>query len=493
MDWSHFQEAIFNFVATSRKNLIIQATAGSGKTSTIVEIGNRLKGRIMFLAFNKPIAKYLKTKFSNPDVDCRTFHSLGMLLIRKFTGKNMTINNMMVWDKISAVYPRKQYNKQFWPAPMMNRIVKRARTLGFMSYNIDELEEFIFSQPGLFNRDPKTAGKERKEVMGYLGNIISLLREFDKIDGPGDTLEIDFDSMVRLPAVHKMAEVVGFPEETILLDESQDSNAYQFSLVEQLYKRGKRIIAVGDFLQSIYSFRGSYLDSMSRMKEIIDAEELPLSYTYRCKSNIVYFVNKKIAGSTMMHFFEGGEVKHIKREEMIDYIIESNTKLIIGARNSSLMEVWIELAVRKIGSSLKMTGIAEEIRRTIKDFKTEDINKIAKVIRMTLAEEAARLEEEKILTRADSDIYSCILQLIVAFNVERMNDMKKILVELEQDSDRTLGTIHFCKGQEAEKTLVLGDWFPSEQELQMRNVAYTRAKDVLCIVEDFTKDRVDQF
>ena len=68
--WSNYQIDIFNAIKNSNKNIIVNAVAGSGKTTTIVEACKRLKlfpNKVQFLAFNKSIANeyfnYKKNKY----------------------------------------------------------------------------------------------------------------------------------------------------------------------------------------------------------------------------------------------------------------------------------------------------------------------------------------------------------------------------------------------------------------------------------------------
>lgn len=71
--WSPLQTAIFNLIEDPNGgNAIIEAVAGSGKTTTIVEGVKRARGTTIFLAFNKSIAEELKSR----GVNARTFHSL---------------------------------------------------------------------------------------------------------------------------------------------------------------------------------------------------------------------------------------------------------------------------------------------------------------------------------------------------------------------------------------------------------------------------------
>ena len=85
MKWSTYQEAIFDFVEHGTGNAIVEAVAGSGKTTTIVEAMNRIAfeyANTVFLAFNKSIATELKSR----GVDARTFHSLCYNPVLKYKG-----------------------------------------------------------------------------------------------------------------------------------------------------------------------------------------------------------------------------------------------------------------------------------------------------------------------------------------------------------------------------------------------------------------------
>src|SRR3546814_20075384 len=51
--WSSFQTSIFAFVETGTGNAIVEAVAGSGKSTTIIEAMKKVRGNSIFLAFNK--------------------------------------------------------------------------------------------------------------------------------------------------------------------------------------------------------------------------------------------------------------------------------------------------------------------------------------------------------------------------------------------------------------------------------------------------------
>lgn len=94
MQPSKYQSAIFDFIAKSHGNLLIEAVAGSGKTTTIVE-SLKLLGdvsSILFLAFNKSIAEEL-TKRVPKNVQAKTFHSVCYGAIRKALGHSPKIES----------------------------------------------------------------------------------------------------------------------------------------------------------------------------------------------------------------------------------------------------------------------------------------------------------------------------------------------------------------------------------------------------------------
>lgn len=70
--WSPYQSALFDWAANGLGNIMVMAVAGSGKTTTGVEMTRRMRGRHIYLAFNKAIATELSTR----GVNGKTFHSL---------------------------------------------------------------------------------------------------------------------------------------------------------------------------------------------------------------------------------------------------------------------------------------------------------------------------------------------------------------------------------------------------------------------------------
>lgn len=81
---SAYQQAIFEFVRSGQGHGVIHATAGSGKTTTLVEVAYHLpkETRALFLAFNLQVAHELQHRLPR-NVQAMTLHALGFRLLRQ--------------------------------------------------------------------------------------------------------------------------------------------------------------------------------------------------------------------------------------------------------------------------------------------------------------------------------------------------------------------------------------------------------------------------
>jgi DNA helicase-2/ATP-dependent DNA helicase PcrA len=82
----------------------------------------------------------------------------------------------------------------------------------------------------------------------------------------------------------------------ILIDEFQDTNFAQYELVKMLAKKNKNITVVGDFSQSIYSWRGADIENLKKFqRDFPEAKVFHLDENYRSTQKILDFAYKVIA------------------------------------------------------------------------------------------------------------------------------------------------------------------------------------------------------
>jgi len=253
-------------------NIIVDAKAGSGKTTTIVE-GMRYIPRepnlltpplVVFLAFNKSIADTLGRKCP-PGVICSTFHSLGFRALK---------SSGLV--KPSVKVDSRKCMKLVWNAindrddPDTRNICKLVSLAKSVPCDVSEID---FDET-CYHHDIILERAER----AY--NIVRAVVEVSL----RDTDVIDFDDMLYMPVMFN----ISFQHyHYVFVDEAQDTNSLQLEIVSRLLGPRSRLIAVGDPHQAIYGFRGANADSMSRITQRFQCKTFPLSVSYRCPKAVV--------------------------------------------------------------------------------------------------------------------------------------------------------------------------------------------------------------
>ena len=110
---SKYQENILDKVHNTNNNLLVDAKAGSGKTSTLLLIANELKQQnknCLFLAFNKSIVDELSQKIDPQNCLVKTLHSLGLSFIRSYlykkhqTNYDINVNTSKVREIVTPIY-----------------------------------------------------------------------------------------------------------------------------------------------------------------------------------------------------------------------------------------------------------------------------------------------------------------------------------------------------------------------------------------------------
>ena len=80
---SEYQNRIFDEIENGTKSIIINACAGSAKTTTIVNACDLIDSdkKVAFIAFNRDIVKEIDNKIKRSNVVVTTYHSLGYKIL----------------------------------------------------------------------------------------------------------------------------------------------------------------------------------------------------------------------------------------------------------------------------------------------------------------------------------------------------------------------------------------------------------------------------
>lgn len=473
MNWSHYQEKVFEVVRDHTGNVMVEAVAGSGKTVTLIEAANRTPNhsRVLFLAFNKAIAAELRERITRPFCTAQTFHSYGLDLLKlrygqlkvDFKKKDKLIKNRALdYNEKRAVIAAVswcQNNLVFEGEEIYNRF-------DWHDYHVEEVEKLV------------------PEIM-TLWDKSKQLMHIDKV--------VDFDDMISEPVLGAMTSN---QFDLVFVDEVQDLNKVQRELVLLAKKKKGRVIAVGDRAQAIYAFRGADNDSLQLMERAFDMERYPLNISYRCDKAIVQEAQQYVpqiearedagAGIVRRQDYDAWDLEDLRAEDMV-----------ICRRNAPLVSLALRLLRNGIPFNIT-TPMEQVLKRYIRKVMDKDESmpigvfwdKVKGDITRQVKRAEARGDRRLVASLADKE--DC-----VGFLVRGALVAGDVLRNLERIFDKENGTrlssIHKAKGLEAERVFFLfrsqipGVWVRTEEEKAQENnlvyVGITRAEKELIYVE----------
>lgn len=239
--WSDRQEAIFDEYERTRNNIMISATAGAGKSSTIVECCKRtpFTKKVLFMAFNKSIAEELKTKV--PDrIDVSTFHSKGLRILFSNFKFQLKINEnkcfqlckkILKFDKEDEV----PFNQQTRYIFSLQEIWNQIRINLLVDYKNDIQNICLDKDFDFYDR-----------MIQDIKDIEYHWHKNSKLIDSNKEFQMDFTDMLYLPYI--LLDESDFPKyDVVFIDETQDQNVLQRELTLRFIKpKFGRLISVGD-------------------------------------------------------------------------------------------------------------------------------------------------------------------------------------------------------------------------------------------------------
>jgi len=485
---SKYQEAIYHEVEKGEGNIVVQAVAGSGKTTTLVECGNKIPQgkRSIFLAFNSAIAKEMNNRLPS-NVEGRTLHSIGFGIIRDNTTVDIKVDNDKVFlaltkalDKAGYEGTKEQYSHKI---SMLKKIVGFIKAFNCDYTKFEEVNDIVLLQ----NIEYEIDDMDMDIIASVMNTGLSNL----------DT--IDYDDMIYIPV--KM----GYKAKTfdwVFVDEVQDLNMVQLELVKIVCNGNTRIIAVGDRYQSIYAFRGADKNSMDNFKEHFKAKEMPLSICYRCPKSHIVLAKTIVPAIEPSETAEEGILKDLSMDEAVEKA--DNKDLIICRSNAPLLKMAFRLIRAKKKAVIRGRDISKGIINLVKKYKNViSVDDLAERITKSqrLQESKLRLIEDGKLSRGkkgavETSIDVCETALVLLENCESIREVegniKKIFTEYGDGI--ICSSVHKAKGLEADRVFILNySQMPSkraeteqeiQQEMNIKYVAVTRAKHELYKLED---------
>lgn len=482
--WSSFQTSIFAFVETGHGNAIVEAVAGSGKSTTIVEAMKLVRGLAIFLAFNKAIADELKKR----GVNARTFHSLcfGVVLqsmkaqldqdkLKKLLRENISIDSGP--DTMTAGEER------LYGAFAM-RLVGLAKQVGMGFLTVDTFDAWVdICAHHDIEPDSETANLQRGIEIARL-----LLDWSNK-----DRARVDFDDMLYI-AVRDRLRLPTF--DFVFVDEAQDTNMIQREILRMIMRPNARMIAVGDPAQAIYGFRGADARSLSLIGSEFNAVTLPLSISYRCSRTVVSYAQQWVDHIMPREDAPEGAVNKLATDWSPEDF--SPNDLVVCRKTAPLISLAFKCIRFNVPAQVMGRDIGQGLKMLIKKMNAPNIDKLGEKLQAYMEREVAKARKDDDEKKIESiqDKVGSLLFLIDALREDRrdLQGLEAGIDYLFKDKANSvkLATIHKAKGLEADTVWWLdydqcpAQWarqpWQRQEEIHLCYVAATRAKTTLNLI-----------
>ena len=451
--WSNEQEEIFSWFKTGGGNLVVEAFAGTGKSTTIFEGINRApEQRIGYLAFAKRNQLDAAGKITNPNAEALTSNALGYRAVRRYwerIGVDTTGNRVKLLTEEVCGQQAPDMIKR-----LVGKLCTKARELAPFATAGDEIYDIAIQ----FDCAPDNGWAVDGFDLQYVADKAVQAMELAASKKPAGG--IDFADMLFLPLRNKWLRPVF---DLIVIDEAQDQ-----TLVQLLLARGScsgRIAVVGDRHQAIFAFRGADSDSLSRLAQELKAPTMPLSTTYRCGRTIVELAKRFVPNYKAAASNGEGVISETHKAALNDKVGPGD--FILSRTNAPLVGVALSLIRQGRRAKIEGRDIGAGLTAIVKRLATgpakNSIPKFIEKLGTWKEREIERATKAKLDNKVDQIIDQHETLLALIDGVSGVPELYTRLANLFDDHIADAPTmivcssVHRAKGLESDRVFVLRD------------------------------------
>lgn len=380
---------------------LVLAGAGSGKTRTLtyrvaylIEQGVSPENILLVTFTNKAAREMLERVESilqkyPKGIWGGTFHHIGNRLLRKYATTLDYKNNFAILDREDSLVLMKQCYDELVDANKKSRYFPKANII----HNLNG-----------YARNKGIGIKElMRENYDYLEG-----RELDLAESVANYYyekkklanSMDFDDLLinwlkLLTGNSNIREKLSSQFQYILVDEYQDTNKIQDSIIKILAAKNKNIMAVGDDSQSIYSFRAAEISNILDFpKEFPDTKIYKLEINYRSTPQILKLANSSIMNNKNKFVKNLKSIKqdHIKpkftvnqnNRDQAKFVAQEINKLFEAGEDPQEIAVLFRSVFQALELELELNrkGISYIIRGGIRFFEQKHIKDVISYLKI---------------------------------------------------------------------------------------------------------------
>lgn len=468
---SPLQAAIIDRVRQAQSQRIgIEAGAGCGKTTILIEVLRELWGNTYFGAYNKAIANEIKAKVEaaklmRNDLRIGTLHAAGLSAVRRMWPRTI-ISDDKVHDIIKDW--RTARDPEFGKIEtFISRMVAfgRQNLIGVRHDPYDRKEWMRIVDHHYTDQDlPDSYQGDFEGLERALDMTIEVLNECRRTCPD----VIDFEDMIYAPLAFNAQP---FRQDWLLLDEIQDLNESRLELARRMLNTRGGFVGVGDNCQAIYGFTGAGADAMERVIKVFNCSRMPLNVTYRCPQSVVTYANTWMPNLRAHETAPLGVVRNVftaclrcrdkdplcpickgkqpkwfmrERPRATDAILCRRTKPLIATAFAMIREgIPCKVEGRDVGKGLRTLALK---------WKTDDLDRLEELLVRFLRRELAKAKDAKSERRANetSDKVETLFVLMDRSREKGGHRIADLLNEIDDIfTDDVSGVVTLCTGHKA--------------------------------------------
>lgn len=470
---SHTDEQldIINAATTTAANMMIQAYAGTGKTSTLEAVERAVRPQpILYLVFNRANAKAAERRML-PTTTVKTFNALGHRIWSANGGRRLNLEPLKSSKLLKALIdaaPRDARGAMWNVFSAVTDGVALAKSLGYVPEAWTAGAPLRLITRTQFHRRLDEAPDEL--AASLIDNVLmaSIREAYSGL--------IDYNDQVYMPAMFGSHFYPRFP--LILVDEYQDLSPVNHAMIARLTgahhgKQHARLIGVGDDCQSIYAFRGAKSGGMADAVVAYNMTIFPLSISFRCPSAVVDHVRWRVPQFRALR--EGGSVR-LPSDLSAATIPDGTT--IICRNNAPLFRCAFNLLAAGHSVNVSGTDLGTRLISTMKKLGDGEMRQYEALTAIDEWLEAKLSRESKTAT----DMAEC-MRVFVRHGTDLGQAIAYAEHLLRQSGTIALMTGHKSKGQEFPNVIHLDPHIlrahPARQDPNIDYVISTRSSDTL--------------
>ncbi len=522
------QLKIYDFIERGTGNGIIDAVAGAGKTSTLMDCVEHVPdiSDVLYCAFNVSIRKELQKRFhkANKPVKVFTIHSLGFQMLRATRDfrevddykYNQIVKDPKFFESIVPFIDEILEFHQYYSVAELKQMEEQSATLDWVEKNalneglkyiqkilsrllninqkyrctlaLDVVNDidYIIQHFGIFDREEYLLPTYNNEVECYFNAHKKLLQEGNSVALSHGI--IDYTDMLYLPHLLNLTakKKYGF----VFVDECQDLSRAQLYVVKQYLRDSGRLLAVGDPYQAIYGFAGADSSSFENVKTAFNCQTLGLTDCFRCPADVIK-IAQSIREDIKGFKTDPGKIYKIPQREVIFNIKDGD--LVICRTRKPLIGMALTLIKKGYKVKIHPDELMEFMGDYKKNFTPKELRKVLSADMIDDFFETARSRNEKRIHKENQNADSALRRLLINEEVKEMEStldflkskffewqintleliLKKLKHMLSNPSDDAIkiSTIHRAKGLENNRVFILEyNKLPYRRDLEWENI-----------------------